>query len=49
MLNLSFIFFEQAKAALINFKEVKIFRRLRQAFDSSGSLAVLARLQEKNN
>jgi len=38
------MFFEQAKAAIINFKVLEIFRRLRQAFDSSGSLAVFARL-----
>lgn len=35
MLNLSFIFFLQAKAAIINFKVSEIFRRLRQAFEFS--------------
>ncbi len=35
MLNLSFMFFTQAKAAIIDFKEVKNFRRLRQAFKFS--------------
>ncbi|MBA3675365.1 MAG: hypothetical protein H0W75_10515 [Chitinophagaceae bacterium] len=43
------MFFTQAKAAIINFKEVKIFRRLRQAFNSPEALAVFARLQQKNN